>query len=76
MKAGSKKARRRMVAQRCGATRPKEDYLKSIYAKRERTWKHQIEGNGDSDRDKKLRAEIFGEFRRYGVMPCLWNDLK
>jgi len=58
------------------ATRPKVECLKSTYVKRGKMWK-QVDGEtGETERDRSLRAEIFGEFRRYGVMPCLWRDMK
>ena len=76
MSRGSKRVFRQRVDKRCGAIRQREDYLKSTSAKQEKTWKHQDEENGESERDKKLRAEIYGEFRRYGALPCLWRDMK
>jgi hypothetical protein len=30
----------------------------------------------ESERDKRIRAEVFGEFRQYGRMPILWNDIE
>jgi hypothetical protein len=29
----------------------------------------------ESERSRKLRAEIFNEFRQYGRMPILWRDI-
>jgi hypothetical protein len=30
----------------------------------------------DSEQDKRIRAEVFGEFRKYGRMPILWDEIE
>ena len=29
----------------------------------------------ESEQSKRIRAEVYGEFRQYGRMPILWRDI-
>ena len=30
----------------------------------------------ESEQSKRIRAEVYGEFRQFGSMPILWKDMK
>lgn len=30
----------------------------------------------ESEQSKRIRAEVYGEFRHFGSMPILWKDMK